>query len=148
MLQVTRRLRCTFQKDRIHALSGFATADTSPNKSPEPKERTQSVYRKCAQQVLEKMHTLDLLSAVQYESVIRTLSWVPRWNICTTHTLAPLGSNLNMYNASCTSPLCQFSGQGIGDNFCMLKVSSLIVLLREDKRSLSLRTQTNCKQRW
>jgi hypothetical protein len=28
MLQVTRRLQCTFQKDRIHSLSGFATLES------------------------------------------------------------------------------------------------------------------------
>lgn len=100
MLQVTRRLRCTFQKDRINALSGFANVHMSLNKFPKPKERTQSVYRKCAQQLIEKMHTLDVLSAVQHESVIRRWSWVPRWNICTAHTMAPLGLNLETYDAS------------------------------------------------
>jgi hypothetical protein len=100
MLQVTRRLHCTFQRDRVHALAGFAAVNTSLNMFPNPKERTQSVYRKCAREIIEKMQTLDLLSAVQHESIVRTLSWVPRWNICTAHTLAPLGPNLATYDAS------------------------------------------------
>jgi hypothetical protein len=78
MLQVTRRLQCTFQKDRIQALSGFATSGTSPNKLPEPRERTQVVYQKCARQVLGKMRTLYLLSAVQHKHAIQKLSWVLR----------------------------------------------------------------------
>jgi hypothetical protein len=46
------------------------------------------------------MRTLDLLSAVQHKNAIQKLSWVPRWNICSASTLAPLGSNLKKYNAA------------------------------------------------
>jgi hypothetical protein len=99
MLQVTRRLQCSLQKDRIYALSAFMSAGSVPAETSALNERAWSVYRRSAREVLETMGSLDLLSAVQHGSTISGLSWVPRWDICTTYTLAPLGSDVEKYTA-------------------------------------------------
>jgi hypothetical protein len=112
MLQVTRQLQCSRQKDRIYALLGFLYAESHPAVFSAPNERVWSVYRKSAEQALETTNSLDLLSAVQHGSTISRLSWVPRWNICTTYTLAPLGANLERYSASQHLPPCAIQWTG------------------------------------
>jgi hypothetical protein len=99
MLQVTRNLHCTVPKDRFVTLSAFSSSDTTPDEFVESKRRTRAVYRKFARRTLEKMETLDLLSAIQHESTICRSSWIPKWNVGTTHTLAPLGSGIKCYDA-------------------------------------------------
>jgi hypothetical protein len=70
MLQVTRNLQCTVLKDRIDAISAFATVDTIADEFAESNGRTRVVYRRFARGTFEKMQTLDLLSAVQHGSTL------------------------------------------------------------------------------
>jgi hypothetical protein len=80
MLQVSRKLQCTFRKDSVYALSGFATVDIKPDDfSARAKEGTISLYRRFARKILRRMRTLDLLSAVQHTSPTSSRpTWVPR----------------------------------------------------------------------
>ncbi|KAF2815584.1 uncharacterized protein BDZ99DRAFT_118757 [Mytilinidion resinicola] len=105
ILQVTRKLNCEKPKDRIYALLGFHTVDIDATDKdcflqPNTKCRTLSVYRKVARHALKRTQTLDVLSAVQHQSSVRRPTWVPRWNISTGYTLAPLGSKVQKFTAS------------------------------------------------
>lgn len=110
MLQVTRNLHCTVQKDRFDTLSAFSTLDTTS--FVESKGRTRAVYRKFARRTLEKMQTLDLISAIQHGSTISRSSWIPKWDVGTVHTLAPLGSGVKCYNACLHLPSCSIKWTG------------------------------------
>ncbi|PSN58720.1 HET-domain-containing protein [Corynespora cassiicola Philippines] len=102
MLQVSRKLQCSFQKDSIYALSAFATVDfRADDLFTGAKEGKISLYRRLARKILRRMQTLDLLSAVQHgSSTISRPTWVPRWDIRLINTLAPLGSTVSKYTAS------------------------------------------------
>ena len=113
MLQVTRNLQCTILKDRIDALSAFATVDTISDEFSESNGRTRVGYQRFAKGTLEKMQTLDLLSAVQHGSALSSSTWIPKWHICTAHTLAPLGSGLKGYDACRNLPPCSINWTGM-----------------------------------
>jgi hypothetical protein len=117
MLQVTRKLQCSYPKDRIYALSGFLTVDSSLDDFRFDfhfQESTRSVYQKFARKVIWRMQTLDLLSAVQHDPHKPKLkmTWVPKWDICTVDTLGPLGSKYQKYTAcqGLTPPLIKWTG--------------------------------------
>lgn len=118
MLQITRKLHCSDQKDRIYALSGFTTVDICAadfHFEVGFKKRLRLVYQEFARKILRRMQTLDILSAVQHDPGIfnvQKLTWVPKWNICTVDTLAPLGSKYQKYSAcqGLTSPLIEWTG--------------------------------------
>ncbi|KAF2647283.1 HET-domain-containing protein [Lophiostoma macrostomum CBS 122681] len=118
MLQITRKLHCSNQKDRIYALSGFETVDMSPadfNIDFGVKKSLRSLHQDFARKILGRMQTLDVLSAVQHEPkkpILRKLTWVPKWNICTVDTLGPLGSSYKRYTAcqGLTAPLIEWTG--------------------------------------
>jgi hypothetical protein len=117
MLQVTRNLQCTVLKDRIDALSAFATVDPISDEFADSNGRTRVGYRRFARGTLEKMQTLDLLSAVQHGSTLCSSTWIPKWHICTAHTLAPLGSGLKGYDAGRNLPPCSINWTGNWEQF-------------------------------
>lgn len=118
MLQITRKLQCSYPRDRIYALSGFETLDAFSADfcgQFDQRKRLQTVYQEFARKVLRRMQTLDLLSAVQHRSDqpgIRKCTWAPKWDVCTADTLAPLGLNYERYHASrgLTIPSIQWTG--------------------------------------
>jgi hypothetical protein len=105
MLQITRKLQSSKNKDRIYALAGFRTMDTNPADFQGPldsRRRLQSIYEEFAKKVLTRMGTLDILSAVQHDAnkpIILKSTWVPRWHIYSAGTIAPLGSKYGTYHA-------------------------------------------------
>jgi hypothetical protein len=119
MLQITRKLQSSRNKDRIYALAGFRTADTNPADFQGPldsRRRLQSIYQEFAKKVLTRMGTLDILSAVQHDAnkpPILKSTWVPRWHIYSAETIAPLGSKYETYH-SCrglAAPQIQWRGK-------------------------------------
>jgi hypothetical protein len=120
MLQVTRNLHCTVQKDRFDALLAFASLDTTSGEFVESNGRTRVVYRKFARRTLERMQTLDLLSAVQHGSTIGRSSWISKWDVGTAHTLAPLGSGIKCYDACRHLPSCSIKWTGNWGQFLHL----------------------------
>ncbi|KAF2818324.1 HET-domain-containing protein [Ophiobolus disseminans] len=131
MLQVTRNLDCTVQKDRIVALSAFATVDTIADEFSECYGRTRAVYRRFARGAFEKMQTLDLLSAVQHGSALCSSTWIPKWHICTAHTLAPLGSGLKGYDACRNLPPCSISWTGNWEQFLRVTGIEFDIITKE-----------------
>jgi hypothetical protein len=121
MLQVTRNLHCKLQKDRFVTLSAFSTLDTTSDEFVESKGRKQAVYRKFARRTLEKMQTLDLLSAVQHGSTICGPTWIPKWDVGTAHTLAPLGSGVKCYDSCRHLPSCSIKWTGNWGQFLHVK---------------------------
>jgi hypothetical protein len=140
MLQVTRNLQCTVLKDRIDALSAFATVDTISDVFAESNGRTREGYRRFARGTLEKMQTLDLLSAVQHGSTLFSSTWIPKWHICTAHTLAPLGSGLKGYDACRDLPPCSISWTGNWEQF--LRVTGIEFDIITRKRQVMARSDS------
>jgi hypothetical protein len=140
MLQVTRNLQCTVLKDRIDALSAFATVDTISDEFAESNGRTRVGYRRFARGTLEKMQTLDLLSAVQHGSTLCSSTWIPKWHVGTAHTLAPLGSGLKGYDACRNLPPCSISWTGNWEQF--LRVTGIEFDVITKKRRVMARSDS------
>jgi hypothetical protein len=140
MLQVTRNLQCTVLKDRIDAISAFATVDTIADEFAESNGRTQVVYRRFARGTFEKMQTLDLLSAVQHGSTLCSSTWIPKWHIWTAHTLAPLGSGLKGYDACRNLPPCSINWTGNWEQF--LHVTGIELDIITKKRRVMARSDS------
>jgi hypothetical protein len=116
MLQVTRNLHCTLQKDRFVTLSAFSTLDTTSDEFTENLQDKRS--RRCKHLTCFLRFSMDLLSVGQAGFQIGALALLTLWR----HLLQV---------SSVTTPagICHLvpsSGQAIGDNSCMLRVLSLI----------------------
>jgi len=96
LLGLTRQFEATDPRDRIFALLGIPSADSSPNNEshllqPDYRMAIHDLYQKFARLILNRDKSLRILSAVQHGSHISESlpSWVPCWNSVYCHGLAP-----------------------------------------------------------
>lgn len=95
LLQRSRRFEATEAKDRIFAVLGLPTLETSPEQGllflePDYTLSVFQLYVKVARRMIEQERNLGLLSAVQHRPSIekRLPTWVPRWDKFSINILA------------------------------------------------------------
>ncbi|KAH8656697.1 heterokaryon incompatibility protein-domain-containing protein [Tricladium varicosporioides] len=98
LLRLTRQFDSTDPRDRIYSLLGLHTVDNNPGSGasliePDYTISVEELYRKIALKIIHLSGNLNMLSGVQNQqnwiSGDRTfVSWVPRWDIAFSSTLA------------------------------------------------------------
>jgi hypothetical protein len=101
MLRLTRQFESTDPRDRIYGLLGMPMLDNNPETGalfiqPDYSLSVDEVFQRVGDGVMAQSGLLELLSSVQYQEGARQCdhsdsfpSWIPRWDLVFTSTLAP-----------------------------------------------------------
>ncbi|KAJ4246511.1 hypothetical protein NW762_013451 [Fusarium torreyae] len=126
LLMLTRGFRCKFDQDKIYALLGVPTKDTTSSTIlPDYTKSASEVNRDVAIAILRsETDSLDILSQVQLEHDCQNMmpgamtyrnlmldgpSWIPRWQANIHEPICPLQRSIGFSAATTVSPTVQVS---------------------------------------